>query len=213
MTSNFEYHRSIISKVVRFYGWLRSQLFIPIIAVIVLAVILGTHLDLSKLLKNPTALIVGGVGVIVGVHVLGISMFAFFAQRRRQRKHISDQGKKVTSSHQNENAEIQNHNEKNLETRGQTIPWASIYDGLVWLVSFGKVQAIRKDTVALLHFKSGDTVLDVGCGTGDLALEIQTILGDNGKIYGIDASPKMIEVANRKAARISAGTSFQVGLI
>ncbi|MCK5329912.1 MAG: class I SAM-dependent methyltransferase [Candidatus Marinimicrobia bacterium] len=214
MTSNYEYPRSILTKVVSVFGWLHSKLFIiPIIAVIVIAVILGTHLGFSQLLDNPIALIVGGVGVIVGVHVLVIFMFAFLAQRRRQRKHISDQGKKGSSSHQNENTEFQHQNEIKLETKGQTIPWASIYDGLVWLVSFGKMQAIRKDIISLLHFEHGDTVLDVGCGTGDLALEIQGIISDKGKMYGIDASPKMIGVAKRKADRISAGTSFQVGLI
>ncbi len=214
MTGNYEDRRSILTRVGRVFKWLHSQLFfIPVIAVIVIAVILVTHLDFSQLLDNPLVLIVGGVGVIVGVHVLGISMVAFLAQRRRQRKHSSDQSKNVTSSHQNEQAEFQHHVETKLETKGQTIPWASIYDGLVWLVSFGKVQALRKDIVALLPFEPGDTVLDVGCGTGDLALEIQVKIGDKGKMYGIDASPKMIGVAQRKAERISAGISFQVGLI
>lgn len=214
MTGNYEDRRSILTRVGSVFKWLHSQLFfIPVIAVIVIAVLLGTHLGFLQLLDNPLALIVGGVGVIVAVHVLGIAMVAFLAQRRRQRLHSSDQGKKVSSIHQNENTEFQHHVETKLETKGQTIPWASIYDGLVWLVSFGKVKTFRNDIVKLAQIKSGETALDVGCGTGALALEIQAITGAKGKVYGIDASPRMIGVAQRKAEQISAGISFQVGLI
>jgi ubiquinone/menaquinone biosynthesis C-methylase UbiE len=46
-------------------------------------------------------------------------------------------------------------------------------------------------------------VLDVGCGTGTLALAIRPLVGD-GEVHGIDASPEMIEVAKEKSAQGSA---------
>jgi len=99
------------------------------------------------------------------------------------------------------------------QTKGRTIPWASLYDKIVWLVSFGKDQAIRRKIAELAQIKPGDSVLDVGCGTGDLALAAKTLAGSTGQVYGTDASPKMIDVAQQKAARIGAEVTFQVDLI
>ncbi|MCC7550623.1 MAG: class I SAM-dependent methyltransferase [Methanobacterium sp.] len=46
------------------------------------------------------------------------------------------------------------------------------------------------------YLNKGDTVLDLGCGTGTQALEIA---GDVKEVHGIDISSKMIEIAKRKA--------------
>ncbi|MBV8864173.1 MAG: methyltransferase domain-containing protein [Acidobacteriaceae bacterium] len=44
-------------------------------------------------------------------------------------------------------------------------------------------------------FKKGDFVLDLGCGTGVDALHLQS---RGISVYGIDSSPKMVEVARRR---------------
>ncbi|HEY1247471.1 MAG TPA: methyltransferase domain-containing protein [Nitrososphaera sp.] len=46
----------------------------------------------------------------------------------------------------------------------------------------------------------GQTVLDVATGTGEPALTIAKIVGQNGKVIGVDLSPKMLEVAKEEAA-------------
>lgn len=43
-----------------------------------------------------------------------------------------------------------------------------------------------------------ETVLDVGCGTGNLSFALLSILGNNGRVVAIDISPAMLEEAKRK---------------
>jgi demethylmenaquinone methyltransferase/2-methoxy-6-polyprenyl-1,4-benzoquinol methylase/phosphoethanolamine N-methyltransferase len=56
-------------------------------------------------------------------------------------------------------------------------------------------------------------VLDVGCGTGTLAVAAARWIQSAGEIHGIDASPEMVELAGRKAARSKIKASFQVAPI
>ncbi len=49
----------------------------------------------------------------------------------------------------------------------------------------------------VLEIKKGDVVIDVGCGTGILGI-IAAKLGA-GKVYGVDASPDVVEVATANA--------------
>ncbi len=105
------------------------------------------------------------------------------------------------------------YNEQAPITRGETIRWATFYDLLVKFVTLGKDQALRRKTVDFAQLKPGDHVLDVGCGTGDLALAAKTAVGASGTVYGIDPSPEMIARARRKADRNAMDVQFQTGVI
>ena len=48
--------------------------------------------------------------------------------------------------------------------------------------------------------RAGQTVLDVATGTGQPALAIAKIVGQNGRVVGVDLSPEMLEVAKEEAA-------------
>ncbi len=47
------------------------------------------------------------------------------------------------------------------------------------------------------NIKPGDTVVDLGSGAGNDAFVARSIVGDKGKVIGIDMTPEMIEKANR----------------
>ncbi|MFA7382246.1 MAG: methyltransferase domain-containing protein [Desulfurivibrionaceae bacterium] len=98
-------------------------------------------------------------------------------------------------------------------TRGRDLNHVAwLYDPLIEKLSFGREQRFRTKTMALLELKPTDRVLDVGCGTGTLTLMIaDAILGQN-EIIGIDAAPKMIAIARKKAALAESAAHFQVGI-
>src|SRR3990172_10022238 len=100
-----------------------------------------------------------------------------------------------------------------LHTEGKTIGWARYYDAASWLLSFGQIGRIRRQILEAADVKPHEKVLDVGCGTGTLALAVKERLGAGGEVHGIDAAPQMIGVARKKAAKQGADVDFRVALI
>ena len=99
-----------------------------------------------------------------------------------------------------------------LNTTGRVLHWAFRYDVLVWFVSLGRERRFRERTLDLAKLKPGDSVLDVGCGTGTLAIAAKRRVGMAGTVRGIDASPEMIARARKKAKSAAADVSFQYAL-
>ncbi len=118
----------------------------------------------------------------------------------------------------NSPSQTQAHGASDLKTEGRTIRWAGIYDLVANVLSLGHENMLRQATVARAGVQPGHQVLDVGCGTGSLTLAAARQVGPAGQVYGIDASPQMIQVAARKVAthkkvRGGAPVTFQTGLI
>lgn len=86
-------------------------------------------------------------------------------------------------------------------TAGIVIRGPLRYDLLVWLVSLGRERTYREKTLDLAGLKAGESVLDIGCGTGTLAIAAKRRVGPAGRVYGIDASPEMIARACKKAKK------------
>ncbi len=99
---------------------------------------------------------------------------------------------------------------KPVQTRGLVIHWARGYDVLTGTVPF--LRALRHKLLELASPAPGEHVLDVGCGTGRLALAMAARMKD-GKVHGIDASPEMITVAKKKAAKACAEVTFEQAAI
>jgi ubiquinone/menaquinone biosynthesis C-methylase UbiE len=92
-----------------------------------------------------------------------------------------------------------------------TIP-AWLYDSLArWFVSRGREQEFRQTIVDLAQLQPGETVLDVGCGTGTQALLAYERVGETGRVCGIDPSVQLLAGARRKAARRGLPINFQSG--
>lgn len=94
-------------------------------------------------------------------------------------------------------------------TTGRVIHWARAYDLLVWVLTRGKERRFRDRLVQLARLGPGESVLDVGCGTGGLALAAKAAVGSNGQVCGVDASPQMVARSRRKAAKAGVDVQFE----
>lgn len=96
------------------------------------------------------------------------------------------------------------------QTEGRTIRWARRYDLLVFLFTLGQAGRLRSRTADLAQLTPGEAVLDVGCGTGDLTLQISRRIGSTGLVAGIDAAPEMVARARQKARHRQMAIDFRV---
>ena len=85
--------------------------------------------------------------------------------------------------------------------KGAVLHSAALYDLQVWLVTLGRERAFREKILRLARLPPGEAVLDVGCGTGTLAIAAKRHVGPTGAVYGIDASPEMLARAGKKARK------------
>lgn len=105
------------------------------------------------------------------------------------------------------------HESNAAETRGMLINWAARYDLLVSLLTLGQERRFRQMTVDLARLQPGESALEVGCGTGSLAMAAKQRVGAQGRVCGIDPSAQMIARAKHKAARRGLTVEYQVGVI
>jgi ubiquinone/menaquinone biosynthesis C-methylase UbiE len=98
-------------------------------------------------------------------------------------------------------------------TKGRVLHSAAGYDLLAWLFLLGRERAFRERLVRLARLEPGQSVLDVGCGTGSLAIAAKRRVGPGGTVRGIDASPELIARARRKARKAGVDVPFTIGVV
>jgi len=90
---------------------------------------------------------------------------------------------------------------------------ARYYDFLARLLTLGHGGTVHKRLVNLAAPVPDERVLDVGCGTGSLALAAKARVGAGGTVHGIDASKEMIQQATRKARRRRVPVDFWIATV
>lgn len=74
--------------------------------------------------------------------------------------------------------------------------WAPYYDAThAWTLPY------RREARLALGAEQGDRVLDVGCGTGLNFAHLRELVGDEGRVTGVDLSPDMLDIARKRIAR------------
>lgn len=87
-----------------------------------------------------------------------------------------------------------------------------LYDFQVWLATRGQERSLREAILSKAHLQPGEKVLDVGCGTGVLAVAAKRLVGSSGAVIGVDASPEMTAAARAKALRANVDIEVQTAL-
>jgi demethylmenaquinone methyltransferase / 2-methoxy-6-polyprenyl-1,4-benzoquinol methylase len=85
------------------------------------------------------------------------------------------------------------------------------YDLLNRVLSLGLDRRWRRQAAAALELGAGARVLDLACGTGDLALAIARRHPD-ARVTGVDPSGAMLDIAREKAARRGVDLALEVGI-
>lgn len=104
-----------------------------------------------------------------------------------------------------------------IGTRGLILNGGWRYDLGAWLIDTfafrGQWRQLRQKTLALAQLQPGEQVLDVGCGTGQLLLDVARLVGRRGLVAGVDPGTAQIARARAKAARRGLPIKFQIGVI
>lgn len=73
------------------------------------------------------------------------------------------------------------------------------------------VVSLRETACRWLEVGPGSTVLDVGCGTGDVAVSLAGVVDPGGRVTGLDMRCGMVTGARRRSRRAGVDTDFVVG--
>ncbi|GHO63451.1 demethylmenaquinone methyltransferase [Ktedonobacter sp. SOSP1-52] len=80
---------------------------------------------------------------------------------------------------------------------------APIYDWMNLLISFGLIRFWRDRAARYLALKAGETGLDLGTGTADLAIAIIQASEPGAHVIAIDKAPEMLERGERKLRQLA----------
>jgi len=70
---------------------------------------------------------------------------------------------------------------------------ANVYD-----LELALFEPVRREAVRLLALQRGETVFDLGCGTGLSLPLLRRAVGPKGRVVGVEQSPEMLDRASRR---------------
>lgn len=92
------------------------------------------------------------------------------------------------------------------ETRAYYNKIAAVYD----LLAERSEEPIRQAGLDMLDAQSGASVLEIGFGTGHCVVALARAVGPTGKVYGLDLSDKMLELANDHVNQQAVGAQVEL---
>jgi len=105
--------------------------------------------------------------------------------------------------------------ERNISSDFRNVDSTEAADTLVqyleYVDSLPETRHMKEKSYRYLGVRKGDVVLDAGCGPGFDALRMAAIVGQPGKVVGIDLSERMVATATAKAEGSHLRVSFQTG--
>ena len=90
-------------------------------------------------------------------------------------------------------------------------PWR--YDVRMWLHTRGREGRFRREQIRLARLAPGESVLDIGSGTGGFAIAAARAVAPSGSVTGIDPSPEMVRHAAGKARRARSSAVFAAAAV
>lgn len=103
------------------------------------------------------------------------------------------------------------------QTSGKLLDRGWRYDAEVWLFDTfamrGQIRQLRRKVVDLAGIGAGRRLVDVGCGTGTLAILAARLGASGAQVSGIDPAPRQIARAQAKARRAGLDIDFRQGVI
>src|SRR4051812_3629314 len=85
---------------------------------------------------------------------------------------------------------------------------ADRYDLITVLLSYGQDKRWKRRVVEMAALQAGTRVLDLACGTGDIAFAAAE---RGGAVTGLDLTPRMVELARRRSLASGVHVDFLVG--
>ena len=98
-----------------------------------------------------------------------------------------------------------------FSTVDQTPDAATLVAVLDDQASIPAIKRLRAAATDLLAARLGHRIIDVGCGTGELARAIARRVGRTGRVIGIDNSETMLAEARQRVAGTTPQVEFQAG--
>lgn len=83
--------------------------------------------------------------------------------------------------------------------------WATVYDRVARVPGLRSWRDSAADALAL---SPGDTVVEMGCGSGANVPELRERVGPEGRVVGLDITVEMLRAARRHRERTSAGVDY-----
>jgi demethylmenaquinone methyltransferase/2-methoxy-6-polyprenyl-1,4-benzoquinol methylase len=90
-----------------------------------------------------------------------------------------------------------------LQSKDQTRAFYNKISGVYDALSERSEAPMRKAGFELLSARAGESVLEIGFGTGHTLVSLAKAVGPKGKVFGIDLSDKMLKAAKANLAKAS----------